>query len=478
MGDIVEVLGDAYNLEDLGVYGDTSLQDLIDALSLAYIYGEQLIGEVADYGTLSLADLLILLLPLDDLPWQDLDPNGLQVYACDYEPGPGCSTESGITPLHYTVAFTIDGPGAGQETYVDVDLPDDFIYLEGSTTTTGPDLDPVEPGFGEGGPTFLTYYLDTLGPGTYTLEFDVLAGFSLGSKQATAKVYFGDDEGSDDDASLTCSKSVNRSRIPRPVNADVVYYGYIATRGDVDEFEKQIPLQAGSTVSVVVGQPNGGTSDADLVIYKPANLPPTAFDESSPLATVPVAADGVGRSVQPETIQDIPTGAGQVAAVSTNRGTGNEQGQVRIDDPAEFAGESIIIQVEGYNESTATASPFSLYVDVDPPAIAPICAAPVWYTDPVTASSYPVPTANASMETLILINPASMAQAYPTGTDTVMTRLATFAARSDVNGIVYPIDQNGAVLIALNAWYRQPCDPNLANAAVKAITAIVDDVRD
>ncbi len=461
-------------------FGDYTLEDLVGSFSLAYLYGAGVIGDPGNnYGTLSLADLLILLLPLDDLPWQDLDPNGLQVYACEYEPEAGCSTDSGITPLHYTVEIAIDGPGAGQETYVDVDLPDDFIYLAGSTTTTGAGLDPVEPGFGEGGPTYLAYSLGSLNPGTYTLEFDALAGFSLGAKEATATVYFGDEDPVGDGASVDVLEigEPNPDEV-RPVEADVLYYGYIATRGDVDEFEKQIPLQAGSTVSVLVGQPNGGASDADLVIYKPANLPPTAFDEGSPLATVPVAADGPGRTVQPETIQDIPTGGGQVAAVSTNRGTGNEQGQVRIDDPTEYAGESIIIQVEAYNESTATASPFSLFIDVDPPAIAPICAAPGWYSDPVTESSYGVPTANASTETLILVNPASMAQAYGAAdTDTVMARLATFASRGDVNGVVYPIDRNAAVRTALNNWYRQPCDPNLANAAVKAITAIVDDVR-
>src|SRR5262249_23480365 len=124
-----------------------------------------------------------------------------------------------------------------------------------------------------------------------------------------------------------------------------------------------------------------------------------------------------------------------------------------------------LLQVSSYNTATSNL-PYVLRVrQVDPPNT-PTCAA---YARTrrlagVMPALAPLPT---DLGGVILVNQQRLGDTFgPTAASDVMAKLAAFAARPDVKGVVIPVDGDPAVASAYAAWNTNPCAPDKANKVV------------
>ena len=168
---------------------------------------------------------------------------------------------------------------------------------------------------------------------------------------------------------------------------------------------------------------------------------------------------------------DPPAGMA-LLGVSANRGDGGESVTYRVPDGT--SGGAVRIVASGYNGSADATSPYTLLVSVTPPDKAPTCVSQIV---PVNGLGVPgtAPSSLSGRQTLILTNQKRLGDLYgATAAANVMTKLAAFAARPDVNGVVLPVETVGAIQQAYNAWDASPCSVAAANGVVRAINSYVD----
>jgi hypothetical protein len=170
---------------------------------------------------------------------------------------------------------------------------------------------------------------------------------------------------------------------------------------------------------------------------------------------------GVGYSPEPDSDAGVPVIEGlTVVGRSAARDTDLE---------AVDAIEPDLLQVSSYNSSTAD-EPYVLRVrQVDPPPT-PAC---VSYTrSGGTSGTLPDLTALPSdLATIVLVNQERLGDTFGAAAATdVMSSLASFAARADVNGVVIPVEGDSDVAAAYSEWNANPCVSGRANQVVNEIT--------
>ena len=136
-------------------------------------------------------------------------------------------------------------------------------------------------------------------------------------------------------------------------------------------------------------------------------------------------------SQAPETLADIPIASIPVAGVSDNRGSAEEV--VTAVTQAGDVGDSLTVQVSGYQGSTS-AKPYVLLVTVTPPpdlgACAPRPAVPAALTP---LGSLPAPAATSStLNTLLVVDSRRLQAKYPGNAQGVMSALDALALRSNL----------------------------------------------
>ncbi|MFM7064856.1 MAG: C25 family cysteine peptidase, partial [Actinomycetes bacterium] len=129
-----------------------------------------------------------------------------------------------------------------------------------------------------------------------------------------------------------------------------------------------------------------------------------------------------------------------------------------------------------FNDRTSNEAYVLRVRQADSPGV-PTCPA-YTRTGGVPGSLPDLGVGTSSSRTLILVNTKRLGDTYGTSqVSTVLSRLATYAARSEVKGIIFPVESDAQVLAAYNLWNANPCANTSANAVVKAISGIVNGVK-
>jgi len=242
----------------------------------------------------------------------------------------------------------------------------------------------------------------------------------------------------------------------------------------------------GAELSVAL---SGMDADYDLVVYSPPGAeedPLIDLDgglRGTPQGTLPYLPDfglGLGRNdtrVQPTLLQDVPLQTDRrVYAASLQRGTTAE----RIDTPA-LGGGIYFIQVTGFNGAHST-KPYALRASVRPSLASPTCST----TGPThvaqTAPAFPA-AASSGATTLFVLNsarfsdtwtPAVAAPTYAELAATVAAINANPAAFGGGTAAVLDLSTKPDVVNAYIQWDAGRCEPQRANAVVKAVGGAID----
>jgi hypothetical protein len=428
---------------------------------------------------LDINDLIVGTLDQADFPWEDVDLTtaGLQDFA-----------RTGATldwSLSVSISSARGGPGPFATTAT-VTLPPGFRYFTPTPARPAPaQLNTFVPAAGTfTGPTVtdspagqvLVWTIADLQADTdYTLSFRTTPGLELGQATASAKIQIAN--GAATTAGIVgVVDTGDASGDPAsalPVLGNVLYLGYVDHADDVDlyGFSSTPSAQVGVRLSHLAG-------DGDLVVYGPATDTPanspspvatrTATPSAPPLTAEPLDVSGAGYTPEPDTDAGVPVIDGlTVVGRSAARNTDLEAVDAIAPD---------LLQVSSYNTSTSNL-PYVLRVrQVDPPNT-PACAAYA-RTGGALGTMPDLTALPADLSTVILVNQQRLGDTFgTTAANDVMTELATFAARPDVNGVVIPVDGDEAVRDAYAAWNANPCVTDRVNKVVNAITGLVVGIR-
>jgi uncharacterized delta-60 repeat protein len=320
-------------------------------------------------------------------------------------------------------------------------------------------------------------------------------GLALGRTSDSVTASFGGvSRTASDDTPVTVVDSTGDTPVPSDPTktTGTVFLGYISSSGNQDSYV--LPnLPPGTELTVRLANVSAGHDD-DLSVFGPG-VP--ALHESvgsaplrvSPLRVSPLRVSGVddttldpssdqgtaGTEPQPDVPVQPPPGS-TVLGVSANRGDAGESLAYTVPDGASNGPTTIV--VSGYNGSNDSSQPYSLLVSVDPPAAPLSCAAPSFPSQGQGTPGSALTSIPAGTETLILTDQKRLGDIYgATAATNVMTKLQTLAARSDVHGVVIPVEAGPNVQAAYNAWDASSCSPGKANEVVKAINGYLDTLR-
>ena len=402
---------------------------------------------------------------------------------------------AGVT---YTARFTIDCSTSSGPATVDFDLPAGFRPIPSTAAVTVDALGPVAvtTSHEESGFRLTTADLDCAGAPQVTARVDAEPSLKLGPTTDSATARFGTaSTTANDDTPVTVVDSTGDTAVPTPTGqkpTGTVFQGYISAPGNQDTFV--LPsLPAGTSLTVRLANIAAGQDD-DLSVFGPG-LP--ALHSSvgasplrvSPLRVSPLRVSGTddttldpssdagtaGTEPQADVPVQPPTGS-TVLGVSANRGAAQESLAYTVPDGVQSGPTTIV--VSGYNGSHDTANPYALLVSVTPPAAPLSCAAPSFPSQGQGTAGATVTSLPAGTQTVILTDKKRLGDLYgATAATNVMTKLQTLAARSDVQGVVIPVEANTAVQNAYNAWDASSCSPAAANRVVTAINAYLDGIR-
>jgi CSLREA domain-containing protein len=472
-------------LADLGTYGSTMLGDL-----LAYLQAHPeitLASVVPGFpNTVTFRDLLAALMGGTPPSWEQFPLAGLQDFAG------GAGATGGL--VTYRANFSIAGTGAPPVAIVTVTMPAGARFDVGSATltdtTTGANPTVGDPLINGGE---LTWPLTALAFGdSYTLSFKLRPGFDLGNEQASATLSTIGLADKSAQANVTVGDTFESNDTPAVAPAiapSTLYVSYLGNGKDVDYSTLHIDpssAPAGTRIKIFLSHLK---SDADLAVFGPVD-PPL---RSAPLGAIPLGAITVGdqsvkpgeqkQQLAPDTAQDLPFGtlpAGdQLLGVSDNRGTADEE----VDITSTGLTGDLIIQVSSYDGHPAI-SPYVLRVQEDlPPALPPCTQTPP--TGGVAGEAALPTSIPATAQTLILFNQKRLSQYYSAAdAHTVYTKLQAYAARSDVNGVIVPVEKNVGVAAAYADWDHvngdgttNLCSPAKANAVVSAIGTLLSSLQ-
>ena len=470
-------------LADLGTYGSAALSDLISYLQA---HPEIQIKDIVNGlpPTTTLQDLLAALTGGAPPSWERFPLAGLQAFA-------GASGASGGLVTE-TATFSVQSTGTGQAVAtLNAALPTGAFYVPNSsvlTDTTGTqvstNLDDPDPG------TTLSWPLALKYGDSYTLTFKVRPGFQLGNESTKVTLSTNGVNDQTAQAGFTVGDTFESNDTPAAAPAitpATLYVSYLGNGKDVDYSTLHIDpttAPAGTRVKIFLSHL---TSDEDLAVYGPVEAPL----RSAPLGAIPLGAIATGdqpvqlgeatQSLSADTAQDLPFGtlpAGdQLLGVSDNRGTADEE----VDFTSTGQTGDLLIQVSSY-DSHPTVDPYVLRVEEDqPPALPPCTQTGPTGTGRTEASLPTNASIPATAQTLILFNEKRLGQYYNTPTSdlahTVWTNLQAYAARSDVNGVIVPVEADTGVAAAYSTWDQSMCSPSAANGVVRAIGKLLDTLQ-
>jgi uncharacterized delta-60 repeat protein len=401
---------------------------------------------------------------------------------------------SGVT---YTARFTIDCDNVSGPANVDFHLPAGFRPIPATRSVTVAGLGPVAVTTSPlaDGIRLTTGTLACTGAPQVTAKVDAEPGIHLGSTSDSVTASFGSaTRTATDDTPVTVVDSTGDTAVtPDPGKASgTVFLGYVSTPGNQDAYV--LPnLAPGTRLTVRLAGITAGHDD-DLSVFGPGV--PALHDSVgaaplrvSPLRVSPLRVSGVddttldpssdantaGTEPQPDVPVQPPTGS-TVLGVSANRGDAGESLAYVVPDGASSGPTTIV--VSGYNGSSDSSQPYSLLVSVDPPATPLSCAAPSFPSQGQGTAGALVSSLPTGTETVILTDKKRLGDIYgATAATSVMTKLQTLAARTDVKGVVIPVEANPQVQQAYNAWDASSCSPGRANEVVKAINGYLDSLR-
>jgi hypothetical protein len=458
-------------------------------------------GEDPDGLAITFNDILVGLLEAIDYPWEEL-PFG-QMGVSRFAPYPG------QVPLTYDVDFTVAGSSGSSDTTVTFTLPEGFtavpstnadgaVGFVGELTSTGDGTSGVALVDLAVDGREVTAELEELDHGSWTLEFDVRPGITLGTFRSDVEVRVADASRDEDGAPLPASDerlqvapvtvvehwedaASNDPATGPSLAGDTVYLAHLGTAGDRDYY--RVPVaKAGQRISVRLTNLD---ADADLVLYQPVDPRSAPLHrigtDSLPLGDEGYSSDAARTDLAPEVLQDVPVQVSPLHRISANRGDADELVEV-ISTSADVAEGGYVIQVSGYN-GAATDTPYLLRVRVTDAPEPPACTNTFDHATSLATGGWTTGPLPAGTDTLFLVNEPRMrrldgAVATQTAVSALQDLVATGAGHG-TKAAVLPVDQLAAVSAAYAAWDAPDmgCDPAAANAVVEAIAGAVDDLR-
>ncbi|HAX82176.1 MAG TPA: hypothetical protein DCY40_06385, partial [Actinobacteria bacterium] len=410
--------------------------------TLADIFAGTTLEDVTDWGSITLGQIIIAMLIVADYPWEELefDELGVQDFAA-----------TGAVVTYSAQLGVTGGPGLVE---VMATLPEGYRYRTGTSTLNESSiLDPVVDQVGN--VQTLRFFVTVAGGNA--LSFDVAPGLRLAT--STIDVVAGGVTALDAAPHTVVEVEAASFDVLSP---NVLYFGYITTRDDIDTYGI-VPPGEGFRTSVFLGHLS---EDVDLVMYRPTTAPYSV--SGTPLGAVPFEDEGfeaVSQPLSPEALADIPiTDPDSLAAVSANRSTTTESTSV-LEDGTRSG--NYTIQVSGYN-GVASDDAYVLRAKIRSEVPPPSCIG----RDSIATglSDFSALTA-PGLESVFVINGARLDALHGPGSSTaVLDSLATLVAYLNVpaNGF-----GSGAIIrvdgFDYSAWDTNPCDPDAANQIAEAI---------
>ncbi|HMD45757.1 MAG TPA: PKD domain-containing protein, partial [Acidimicrobiales bacterium] len=439
-------------LGQLGTYDNTTLAQLLANLD----------DTVPGFPNLTLADVLLSLMPPGSFPWATINLNDV----------PLARFESAGGSVTYTAALVVTG-SAGAVTGT-ITLPPGFAYVPGSATLDGPTIaDPVVNG------STLTFVED-LTVGTHQLAVRANAGIGLGTagasitattasstSSAAAPVDVVDGLQPDSTTATATPLATGNEQL----GTGYLNLGYLTSTSDTNLWS--VPVGQGEELALSL---SNLPADYDMVLYSPLGqqLQGTPTQQAPTVIDAPPSLTPVNQPDTPTTDVPLNPPAGyQVFAVSANRGTSDEN----IQTPPLAAG-TYYVQISGYNGASST-QPYVLRGAVLPTA-ADSCPGGISFPNPMPAPAPPPANVPANVNTLFLVDTQRLAAGYgPVAEGQVLTALDTVASdgADGVRGLVVPVDSDPATQNAFTTFDQDPCNVQSANAVVQAVSALVDSTR-
>ncbi len=244
------------DLETSTAFASVTLGEVMDAMTMATLYGDGTLADVDDLGSLTLGQLLIAMMLKTDFPWETISLAQLdaQEFSAD-------------NFVEYAVDVPLTGSGSSPVT-VAVTLADSFLYVKGSailntltqaeeftsTAITNPVIFKDDNGTQR-----LTFNLVLDGFTGNTLRFKAVPPLALGKYTASATVVLG----SDDPVAADASNGI-LTVIPDPLTdisdptlafstpRDVLTLGYISAPDDNDFYQVTPPAAGDRVVGIHV----------------------------------------------------------------------------------------------------------------------------------------------------------------------------------------------------------------------------------
>ena len=490
-----------------GILATATIAALVDAYSTltlgdiapwSKLDGTTTFGQLADFGDLTVEELLAGLgspdvdeitlgevlngfVAREDVAWDGLDLASPDLAAAG-------SSGDDVT---YTVVTSTTGPSTSPDV-LHIALPSGWTLADGGVVVDG-SVVPAERLSTSGTNTDVS--LDAVATGSI-VRVTAHPGLATGDQQAEFTVRPATQpvvSAPESDAHTTVTESFepNDTVAQAPtavgglgIDSGTLYVSTIDSATDVDLWPVLVPR--GSELSVAL---SGMDADYDLVVYSPPGAqedPLIDLDgglRGTPQGSLPYLPDfglGLGRNdtrVQPTMLQDVPLQTDRrVYAASLQRGTTAE----RIDTPA-LGGGIYFIQVTGFNGAHST-KPYGLRASVRPSVASPTCST----TGPThvaqTAPAFPA-AATSGATTLFVLNsarftdtwtPAVAAPTYAELAATVTAINANPAAFGGGTAAVLDLSTKPDVVNAYTQWDAGRCEPQRANAVVKAIGGAID----
>jgi len=462
-------------------FGTLTLGEVLDAMTLAMLYGPGTLASIENTGNLTLGQLLITMMLKTDFPWETiplakLDP---QAYSAD-------------NYVDYVVRFGLTSSEI-QPITINVTLPDSFLYdrnnatlKSGTSVVTASDLrDPAITDNGDGTQTLVfNLSLNGFGSTIHRVRFKTVAPLDLGDYSANATVQLGANAPVNPgnvvvsivpDPSTDISDPIDL--LSEPTALDTLIFGFIDTPNDNDYFLVE-PTAKGDRVAVFMANPAG---DNDLIMYEPlTTVEAKGQQETSPdLDSVPFEDDGVAYSgnttEEPNALEDVNLAVSPLASISTNRGDADESVSAIAGDDSAFT-----IQVSGYNGEVSDQA-YTLRVKVTPQVPNPVCSSRDWVADVTSSPVIPGGTWTSDTNAVFLINGARLAASEGTepaaaaAVEAALMAINSLAASSGIgviDGVV--VDVSDIPGVDYTDWDANPCDVDAANSIVNAITGYLE----
>ncbi len=464
---------DDLTLGELFAFGETTLAEFIAILEAAGLFGP---GGALEGMTLD--DLFGGLLPFTDYPWEDIDLDAFdaQLYADD------------STPIPYSLSIAAVDPLPGYDLELEVELPEGFVYVPGSTN--GVD------GFGEPEVTAVgdvqTLVWDVqdvqINVVPVRMSFDAFPSLQASANEASITARL-PDYGTEvsKQATVFVFESLepnNTIALSTPADPDTLYVTQISHPNDVDLY--QIDVAAGDRLSILLSDL---PADYDLVLYSPDDEPESLRGSNDRLL-LPMDDDRLNLlraiALEPQPLDDINLGdryvddtGPDVYGTSARRGVEEE----RIETPPLPRGGTYRVQVSGY-DGAFSADSYTLRMTVREGPTLPACDPTAFeFAGEGVAPGAP-PMVDMDTDTVILVNQTRLGDAFGaaevTDPDGLMDKLDDFV--TDVvglNAMVYPVDSHSEVVDAYTAWDADlTCHPDTANDVVREIGLVLDGIRD